>query len=80
MTKRLGAGVVRANWRDLLDTVLLKGLQIIILRHHKPIAVLISYEKWLEMGGKDATIVEVPSDTKDVQVVMIFDDKLPADL
>jgi prevent-host-death family protein len=53
MTKRLGAGVVRANWRDFLDAVLLKGLQIIILRHHKPVAVLLSYEKWLEMGGKE---------------------------
>jgi hypothetical protein len=30
--------------------------------------------------SRDATIVEVPSDAKDVQVVMIFDDKLPADL
>jgi hypothetical protein len=30
--------------------------------------------------SKDATIIEVPSDSKDVQVVMIFDEKLPADL
>lgn len=30
--------------------------------------------------SKDATIVEVPSDAKDVQVVMIFDKTLPADL
>lgn len=53
MIEKIGAGTVRANWRDLLDAVLLKGLQIIILRHRKPIAVLISYEKWLEMGGKE---------------------------
>jgi hypothetical protein len=37
-------------------------------------AVIESYD------SKNATIVEVPSDAKDVQVVMIFDDAVPADL
>jgi hypothetical protein len=31
-------------------------------------------------SSHDATIVEVPSDGSDTKVVMIFDDKLPADL
>jgi len=31
-------------------------------------------------SSHDATIVEMPSDGSDTKVVMIFDDKLPADL
>ena len=31
-------------------------------------------------SSQNATIVEVPADSSDTQVVMVFDDKLPADL
>jgi hypothetical protein len=31
-------------------------------------------------SSHDATIVEVPNDGSDTKIVMIFDDKLPADL
>jgi hypothetical protein len=31
-------------------------------------------------SSHDATIVEMPNDGSDTKVVMIFDDKLPADL
>ena len=31
-------------------------------------------------SSQNATIVEVPADSNDTQVVMVFDDKLPADL
>jgi hypothetical protein len=31
-------------------------------------------------SSHDATIVEMPNDGSDTKIVMIFDDKLPADL
>lgn len=51
-TERQPANVVRSKFRDYLDAVL-TGLQVIVLRHGKPVAVLISYDKWIEMGGQE---------------------------
>ncbi|MEA2164487.1 MAG: hypothetical protein QOK37_2614 [Thermoanaerobaculia bacterium] len=45
--------------------------------HATPIATKSFVETY---SSHDATIVEMPSDGSDAKVVMIFDDKLPADL
>lgn len=45
--------------------------------HTTPIATKSFVETY---SSHDATIVEMPSDGSDAKVVMIFDDKLPADL
>jgi len=45
--------------------------------HPKPTATKSFVETY---SSHDATIVEMPSDGSDTKVVMIFDDKLPADL
>ena len=45
--------------------------------HPKPTATKSFVETY---SSHDATIVEMPNDGSDTKVVMIFDDKLPADL
>jgi len=47
MSRRIiGSGEARVKWRDLLDAVSLSRDSIVIERHGKSVAVLISYEDY----------------------------------
>lgn len=51
-SKTYGSEVARAQLRTLIDEAMTGKAESIIERHGKPAAVLISYERWLQMESE----------------------------
>lgn len=49
LAKTLHSEEARRQWRDMLDTLLARDTEFVIERYSKPIAAVVSFEKWQAM-------------------------------
>jgi len=43
----LDSNQARNNWREMLDTVLMKDVDVVITRYNKPLVTVVAYEDYL---------------------------------
>jgi len=50
--KTLDSNQARNNWREMLDTVVVSGVDVVITRYNQPIAAVVSYEDYVAMANQ----------------------------